>query len=73
MADVIVFDLYGVIARTQTPEAVRRIEDIAGVGGSVFWDAYWSCRPPTTLAGRAPTTGRTSRASSASRSPTSPP
>lgn len=45
MADVIVFDLYGVIARTQTPEAVRLIEDVAGVGGTVFWDAYWSCRP----------------------------
>ncbi|TDD38536.1 HAD family phosphatase [Actinomadura sp. KC06] len=45
MPDVIVFDLYGVIARTQTPAAVRRIEEIAGVGGTPFWDAYWSCRP----------------------------
>ncbi|MFG2086614.1 MULTISPECIES: HAD family hydrolase [unclassified Spirillospora] len=45
MPDVIVFDLYGVIARTQAPEAVRRIEEIAGVAGPSFWDAYWSCRP----------------------------
>ncbi|TMR06803.1 HAD family phosphatase [Actinomadura soli] len=45
MPDVIVFDLYGVIARTQTPGAVRRIEEIAGVRGTPFWDAYWSCRP----------------------------
>ncbi|MER7547093.1 HAD family phosphatase [Spirillospora sp. NPDC127506] len=45
MADVIVFDLYGVIARTQAPEAVRRIEELAGAGGPAFWDAYWACRP----------------------------
>ncbi|MFI0409678.1 HAD family hydrolase [Actinomadura sp. 3N508] len=45
MPDVIVFDLYGVIARTQTAAAVRRIEEVAGVGGTPFWDAYWSCRP----------------------------
>ncbi|XRQ03570.1 HAD family hydrolase [Actinomadura welshii] len=45
MADVIVFDLYGVIARTQSAEAVRRIESIAGDPGPSFWDAYWACRP----------------------------
>ncbi|WP_158581472.1 HAD family hydrolase [Actinomadura spongiicola] len=45
MSDVIVFDLFGVIARRQTPEAVRRIEETAGVSGTRFWDAYWSCRP----------------------------
>ncbi|TDD66169.1 HAD family hydrolase [Actinomadura rubrisoli] len=45
MPDVIVFDLYGVIARTQTPESVRRIEELAGISGAPFWDAYWSCRP----------------------------
>ncbi|MFD0903881.1 HAD family hydrolase [Actinomadura sediminis] len=45
MPDVIVFDLYGVIARTQSPEAVRRIESLAGCSGPAFWDAYWSCRP----------------------------
>lgn len=45
MADVIVFDLFGVIARSQAPESVRRIEEIAGAGGAAFWEAYWSCRP----------------------------
>ncbi|GLZ11172.1 HAD superfamily hydrolase [Actinomadura sp. NBRC 104425] len=48
MADVIVFDLYGVIARTQSPEAIRRIEKTAGVSGgsaAAFWQAYWECRP----------------------------
>ena len=45
MPEVIVFDLYGVIARTQSPEAVRRIESLAGHAGPPFWDAYWSCRP----------------------------
>lgn len=49
MADVIVFDLYGVIARPQSPAAIRRIEETAGVSGAsaaAFWDAYWDCRPP---------------------------
>jgi putative hydrolase of the HAD superfamily len=45
MPDVIVFDLYGVIARTQTAEAARRIEQLAGAPGPAFWDAYWACRP----------------------------
>ncbi|TYB43407.1 HAD family hydrolase [Actinomadura chibensis] len=45
MSDVIVFDLFGVIARGQAPESVRRIEEIAGTGGAPFWEAYWSCRP----------------------------
>lgn len=45
MPDVIVFDLFGVIARTQSPEAVREIEEIAGASGAPFWDAYWALRP----------------------------
>ncbi|MEW2358282.1 HAD family phosphatase [Spirillospora sp. NPDC029432] len=44
-APAIVFDLYGVIARTQTGAARRRIEELAGVSGEPFWDAYWACRP----------------------------
>lgn len=71
MSDVIVFDLYGVIARTQTAEAVRRIEELAGTPGPAFWDAYWACRPAYDAARRAPPTGRTSPGCSASRSPTS--
>jgi len=45
MDGVVVFDLFGVIARTQTPQAKWRIEQLAGVSGEVFWDAYWACRP----------------------------
>ena len=33
------------IARTQTPAAIRRIEGLAGAPGPAFWDAYWACRP----------------------------
>ncbi|MGN9842918.1 HAD family hydrolase [Nonomuraea sp. H19] len=42
---MIVFDLYGVIARTQSPEARQQIVDLAGVAGERFWEAYWACRP----------------------------
>jgi putative hydrolase of the HAD superfamily len=45
MPQTIVFDLFGVIARTQTGEARRRIEELAGVSGEPFWDAYWARRP----------------------------
>ncbi|MFI7703846.1 HAD family hydrolase [Nonomuraea sp. NPDC049480] len=45
MAAVIVFDLYGVIARTQSAEARQRIIDLAGTPGERFWEAYWACRP----------------------------
>lgn len=48
MPEVIVFDLYGVIARDQTDEAKRGIERLAGLAdgsGQAFWDAYWGCRP----------------------------
>jgi putative hydrolase of the HAD superfamily len=45
MPHTIVFDLFGVIARTQTEAARRRIEERAGVAGSVFWEAYWAGRP----------------------------
>ncbi|TMR26823.1 HAD family hydrolase [Nonomuraea zeae] len=46
MANVIVFDLYGVIARVQSPAARRRIVELAGVPEEPFWEAYWACRPP---------------------------
>ena len=45
MPQTIVFDLFGVIARTQTEAAMRRIEELAGVSGPPFWDAYWAGRP----------------------------
>jgi putative hydrolase of the HAD superfamily len=46
MARAIVFDLFGVIASTQTPEDVRTIERIAGVEAGPFWEAYWALRKP---------------------------
>src|SRR5690606_34893789 len=45
MSKVIIFDLYGVIARTQTDEAKQQLVDLAGVPGEAFWEAYWACRP----------------------------
>lgn len=45
MPEVVVFDLFGVIARTQTEAARRRIEELAGVSGPRFWEAYWAGRP----------------------------
>nr|WP_063792201.1 HAD family phosphatase [Nonomuraea pusilla] len=45
MARVIVFDLYGVIARTQPEQARRDLVELAGVSGEAFWEAYWACRP----------------------------
>ncbi|MBC6460254.1 HAD family hydrolase [Actinomadura sp. HBU206391] len=44
MPQTIVFDLFGVIARTQTEEARGRIERLAGVTGEPFWAAYWAGR-----------------------------
>ncbi|MEV5708829.1 HAD family phosphatase [Actinoallomurus sp. NPDC052274] len=46
MSRAIVFDLFGVIALTQTPAAKRRIEDLAGVAPDALWDAYWALRKP---------------------------
>jgi putative hydrolase of the HAD superfamily len=45
MPQTIVFDLFGVIARTQSEAAKSRIEEIAGVAGPSFWAAYWAGRP----------------------------
>ncbi len=46
---VIVFDLFGVIARNQTESDKRHIEAIAGLGDpeaiDAFWRAYWKYRP----------------------------
>ncbi|MFD2351545.1 hypothetical protein ACFSTC_22980 [Nonomuraea ferruginea] len=43
MNQVIVFDLYGVIARTQTDEAKQQLVDLGGVSAEAFWEAYWGC------------------------------
>lgn len=41
----VVFDLFGVIAKTQSPAASARLEALAGVPGEAFWPAYWGLRP----------------------------
>jgi putative hydrolase of the HAD superfamily len=45
MPQTIVFDLFGVILRIQADEAKYRLEQLAGVSGAPFWDAYRACRP----------------------------
>ncbi|MEU1202557.1 HAD family phosphatase [Streptomyces sp. NPDC005813] len=49
MTDTVLFDLFGVIARTQSPEdreRVLRAADLpAAHSADRFWDAYWSLRP----------------------------
>ncbi|WP_327091747.1 HAD family hydrolase [Nonomuraea sp. NBC_01738] len=46
MPEVILFDLYGVIARTQTKHDKQGLVDLAQVPADDFWQAYWECRPP---------------------------
>ncbi|WP_157253355.1 HAD family hydrolase [Nonomuraea typhae] len=45
MTDVIVFDLYGVIAHPHSEQAESDIAALAGVPKEAFWEAYWACRP----------------------------
>ncbi|MFF4369048.1 HAD family hydrolase [Streptomyces sp. NPDC001594] len=44
----LLFDMFGVIARVQSPEGRARLVAAAGAGVSEaeFWEAYWSLRPP---------------------------
>jgi putative hydrolase of the HAD superfamily len=51
MPRAIVFDLFGVIALTQAPEDLRRVEAAAGLTSSDgdaerFWKMYWDLREP---------------------------
>ncbi|MEU4833156.1 HAD family phosphatase [Streptosporangium sp. NPDC023615] len=43
---VLVFDLFGVIARHQSPESVAAIERAAGLSGPRLWRPYWDLRAP---------------------------
>jgi len=43
-ADAILFDLFGVIARNQSPPAREALSTLAGVAAPPFWDAYWKHR-----------------------------
>ncbi|GAA1890421.1 HAD family phosphatase [Streptomyces durmitorensis] len=43
---VVLFDLFGVIARHQSTEGKDRLVRTAEVPAAAFWDAYWACRQP---------------------------
>ncbi|WP_116246781.1 HAD family phosphatase [Nocardiopsis sp. FIRDI 009] len=42
--DAVLFDMFGVIARDQSPEGRVALERAAGVAGPDFWSAYWHPR-----------------------------
>jgi len=44
--DVILFDLFGVIAREQSAEGKQLLAATAGVPAPQFWVSYWALRPP---------------------------
>ncbi|MFI7320909.1 HAD family hydrolase [Streptomyces venezuelae] len=44
--DVVLFDMFGVIARHQSEEGKARLADLAGGPAPAFWDAYWGLRQP---------------------------
>ncbi|MFF4412804.1 HAD family hydrolase [Streptosporangium sp. NPDC001559] len=43
---ILVFDLFGVIARHQSRRGLTAIENAAGLSSPEFWRAYWDLRPP---------------------------
>ncbi|GAA2616746.1 HAD family phosphatase [Dactylosporangium fulvum] len=49
MPDVVLFDLFGVIARRQSPAAKRTVAATVGVPAPAFWDVYWRLRAPYDL------------------------
>lgn len=42
--DVVLFDMFGVIARHQSEDGKERLAAIAGGPAPAFWDAYWGLR-----------------------------
>lgn len=42
----LLFDLYGVVMRTQSPEAIAAVERAAGFGGPDLWGPFWRLRAP---------------------------
>ena len=42
----VLFDLFGVLARSQSTEGKNRLARTAGASGPAFWEAYWALRPP---------------------------
>lgn len=45
MTKGVLFDLYGVIMKIQTPDDIAAIERAAGFGGDELWQPYWANRP----------------------------
>jgi putative hydrolase of the HAD superfamily len=43
---VLLFDLFGVIAKKQPESSKRKLEALSGVGAPTFWNAYWRLREP---------------------------
>lgn len=46
MADTVLFDLFGVIARQQSSSGQELLVATAGVSAPVFWETYWALRMP---------------------------
>ncbi|MFF3641591.1 HAD family hydrolase [Streptomyces sp. NPDC002564] len=44
--DIVLFDMFGVIARHQSEDGKDRLAALAGGSAPAFWDAYWTLRPP---------------------------
>ncbi|MFJ8207783.1 HAD family hydrolase [Streptomyces sp. NPDC096033] len=44
--ETLLFDMFGVIARVQSPVGKARLVELAGVPEEEFWGAYWALRPP---------------------------
>ncbi|HEY9474955.1 MAG TPA: HAD family phosphatase [Mycobacteriales bacterium] len=42
---ILLFDLFGVIARQQSEHGRARLEAVARMSGPEFWHAYWEARP----------------------------
>jgi putative hydrolase of the HAD superfamily len=44
--EVLIFDLFGVIAHSQCPKGALLLQESAGAPAGEFWAAYWDRRPP---------------------------
>lgn len=46
MTQGVLFDLYGVVMRTQNSDAIAAIEAAVGFGGPQLWEPFWALRAP---------------------------
>ena len=44
--DTVLFDMFGVIARQQSPDSQAHLATVADNATPAFWEAYWQLRPP---------------------------